>query len=172
MALPEDCPLCYSLNRVVPATSRKEKQVSRFRKLSHVLWHCQYHLVWVPKYRYRVLQDDTGHEVIKCLHLFSSYKGCEIIELNVQSDHIHMIVFVPPKVSISEMMGTLKGRTAIRVFKKFPNLKEKPYWGNHFWAPGYCVDTIGLDAEMIRKYGIRWNNGVSFAIAIEAYIEH
>ena len=126
--------------------------MSRFRKLSHVLSHCQYHLVWVPKYRYRVLHDDIGYEVNNCIHLFSSHKGCEVIELNVQSDHIHMIVFVPPKVSISEMMGTLKGRTAIRIFKQFPNLKEKPYWGNHFWAPGYCVDTIGLDAEMIRKY--------------------
>ena len=59
---------------------------------------------------------------------------------------------VPPKVSISELLGTLKGRTAIRGFKKFPHLKNKPYWGNHFWAPGYCVGTIGLDAEMIRKY--------------------
>ena len=126
--------------------------MSRFRKLSHVIWHCQYHLVWVPKYRYRVLQGDIGQEVNNCIQLFSSYKGCEVVELNVQDDHIHLIVFVPPKVSISEMMGTLKGRTAIRVFKKFPNLKQKPYWGNHFWAPGYCVDTIGLDSEMIRKY--------------------
>ena len=59
---------------------------------------------------------------------------------------------IPPKISVSEVMGILKGRTAIRVFKKFPNLKNKPYWGNHFWAPGYCVDTVGLDAEKIRKY--------------------
>ena len=59
---------------------------------------------------------------------------------------------VPPKVSISELVGTLKGRSAIRVFKQFPYLKEKPYWGNHFGAPGYCVDTVGLDAEMIRAY--------------------
>jgi len=59
---------------------------------------------------------------------------------------------VPPKVSISDLMGTVKGRTAIRVFKQFPYLKGKPYWGNHFWAKGYCVDTVGLDAEMIRKY--------------------
>ena len=126
--------------------------MSRFHKLSHVLWHCQYHLVWVPKYRYRVLHDDVGQEVNNCINMFSSQKGCEIVELNVQIDHIHMIIFVPPKVSISDMMGTLKGRTAIRIFKNFPKLKEKPYWGNHFWAPGYCVDTVGLDAEMIRKY--------------------
>lgn len=59
---------------------------------------------------------------------------------------------IPPKTSVSELMGTLKGRTAIRVFKKFPYLKNKPHWGNHFWAPGYCVDTVGLDAEKIQKY--------------------
>ena len=59
---------------------------------------------------------------------------------------------VPPKVSISDLMGTLKGRTAIRIFKQFAYLKKKPYWGNHFWAPGYCVDTIGLNEEIIRKY--------------------
>ena len=126
--------------------------MSRFRRLSHVIWHCQYHLVWVPKYRNRVLKGEVGQEVHNCIQLFSSYKGCEVVELNIQNDHIHLIVFVPPKVSISELLGTLKGRTAIRIFKKFPKLKHKPYWGNHFWAPGYCVDTIGLDADMIRKY--------------------
>ena len=126
--------------------------MSRFRKLSHVIWHCQYHLVWVPKYRYKVLEGEVGHEVHNCMQVFAGYKGCEVIELTVQKDHIHLIIMVPPKVSISELLGTLKGRTAIRVFKKFPHLKNKPYWGNHFWAPGYCVDTIGLDAEMIRKY--------------------
>ena len=126
--------------------------MSRFRKLSHVLWHCQYHVVWVTKYRYRVLEAEVGREVHNCIQVFAGYKGCEVVEINVQKDHIHLIIMVPPKVSISDLLGTLKGRTAIRVFKKFPYLKHRPYWGNHFWASGYCVDTIGLDAEMIRKY--------------------
>jgi putative transposase len=65
---------------------------------------------------------------------------------------VHLLVKIPPKVSISEFMGSVKGQTAIRVFKKFPYLRERPYWGNHFWANGYCVDTVGLDTEMIRKY--------------------
>ena len=78
--------------------------------------------------------------------------GSEIVELNVQNDHVHLLVMVPPKVSVSEYVGTLKGRTAIRVFNKFRNLKAKPYWGNHLWARGYCVDTVGLDSEMILKY--------------------
>jgi putative transposase len=126
--------------------------VSRFRKLSHAIWHCQYHIVWVPKYRYRILTGPVGTEIYKCIQVFSGYKGCEVVELNVQADHIHLIIMVPPKISISELLGTIKGRTAIRILKQFSYLKEKPYWGNHFWAPGYCVDTVDLDAEMIRKY--------------------
>ncbi len=126
--------------------------MSRFKKLSHVIWHCQYHIVWTPKYRYRVLQGAVALEANKCIRSFSEWLKCEVKELNVQSDHVHLIVQVPPKVSISDFMGTVKGRTAIRVFKQFPHLKKKPYWGNHFWARGYCVDTIGLDEEKIRRY--------------------
>ena len=126
--------------------------MSRFSKLSHVLWCCQYHIVWVPKYRYRVLRGSVGEEVHNCIHVFAGRLGCVIIELNVKPDHVHLLVKIPPKVSISEFMGSVKGQTAIQVFKKFPYLRERPYWGNHFWANGYCVDTVGLDTEMIRKY--------------------
>ena len=126
--------------------------MSRFRKLSHVLWHCQYHLVWVPKYRYKILRDNLRLEVERCIRLFCEQKFCEVLELNIQDDHIHLIVMLPPKISVSDLVGTLKGRTAIRIFKQHPELKTKLYWGNHFWADGYCVDTVGLDSEMIRKY--------------------
>ena len=126
--------------------------MSRFTKASHVLWHCQYHLVWVPKYRYRVLAGDVGHEVHNCIQGFAGQLGCEIVESSIQADHIHLVANIPPRVSISDFMGTVKGRTAIRVFKQFPYLKTKPYWGNHLWARGYCVDTVGVDADMIRKY--------------------
>jgi putative transposase len=80
------------------------------------------------------------------------YAGCEVVELNVQRDHVHLIVMVPPKVAISDFMGRLKGQTSIKLFKQFHQLRKKPYWGNHFWAQGYCVDTVGLNAEMIQKY--------------------
>ena len=126
--------------------------MSRFRKLSQTIWHCQYHIVWVPKYRYRILTGPVGTEVSNCIRLFSSQKGCEIVELNVRPDHVHVLVMMPPKVSVSDYVGTIKGRSAIRVFNKFKNLKVKPYWGNKFWARGYCVNTVGLDTEMIRKY--------------------
>ena len=126
--------------------------MSRFRKLSQTIWHCKYHIVWVPKYRFRILTGRVGEEVERCVRAFSEQQGCEVIELNIQVDHVHLLVMVPPKVSISGFVGTLKGRTAIRVLNKFRDLKERPYWGNHFWSRGYCVDTVGLDEEMIRKY--------------------
>jgi putative transposase len=126
--------------------------MSRFRKLAQTIWYCQYHIVWVPKYRFRVLTDKIAEEVENCIRAFSEQQGCEVVELNVQADHVHLLTLVPPKVAISGYVGTLKGRTAIRIFNRFRKLKEKPYWGNHFWARGYCVDTVGLDIEMIRKY--------------------
>ncbi len=126
--------------------------MSRFEKLTHVLWHCQYHIVWVPKYRFRVLKGAIAGEVFNCVQVYSSRLGCKVVELNVQADHVHLLVKVPPKVSISSLMGTVKGKSALRIFTRFPYLKQKPYWGNHFWAKGYCVDTVGVDADMIRKY--------------------
>ncbi len=129
--------------------------MSRFRNLAHVLYYTKYHLVWTPKYRYRVLGGEVGKEVASCIHSFMSWLGCEVIELNVQSDHVHMVAWILPKHSVSYVMGVLKGRTSIRVFKKFPWMKQKPYWGNHFCAEGYCVDTVGLDEEKIRLY-VKW----------------
>jgi len=86
------------------------------------------------------------------------WKGVEIIELNIQVDHVHVKCCVPPKVSISELMGTLKGKLAIKLFKSYPKLKQKPYWGNHFWSRGYFVTTVGVDEDMIRRY-VKYQEG-------------
>jgi len=126
--------------------------MSRFRKLSHSIWSCQYHIIWTPKYRYRILTGKVGKEVDRCIRAFTERQSSEVIELNVQSDHVHLLVMIPPKVAVSDFVGTVKGRTAIRILNQFQELKQKPYWGNHFWARGYCVDTVGLDEEKIRKY--------------------
>ena len=126
--------------------------MSRFRKLTQTIWCCQYHFVWSTKYRFKILTGKVAQEVERCVRAFSEQQGCEIIEINIQVDHVHLIVMIPPKIRLSDFMGTIKGRTAIRIFNKFRKLKQKPYWGNHFWSRGYCVDTIGLDSEMIRKY--------------------
>ena len=126
--------------------------MSRFRKLSHTMWHCQYHIVWVLKYRHRILTGNVGHEVSNCIRAFSQQKEIEILEMNIQPDHVHLLVMIPPMVSVSDYCEMVKGRSAIRVFNKFKELKQRPYWGNHFSTEGYCVDTVGLDSEMIRKY--------------------
>ncbi|MBE0540598.1 MAG: IS200/IS605 family transposase [Verrucomicrobia bacterium] len=129
--------------------------MSRFKKLSHTIWHCEYHIVWVPKYRYRVMQGKVKEEVELCVREQSRQMNCEVQEMNVQADHVHLIVQVPPKLAISEYMGRLKGKSAIRVFGAFRDLRQRRYWGNHFWAQGYRVGTVGLDQEMIRKY-VKW----------------
>ena len=126
--------------------------MSNYKKLSHVIYRCDYHIVWTPKYRYRVLEGLVKQQLVEDLAMLLEWKKCEKKELNVQEDHVHLIVSVPPKISISNLMGILKGKTAIKIFKSYPRLKQKPYWGNHFWAKGYCVDTVGFDEEKIRKY--------------------
>jgi putative transposase len=88
----------------------------------------------------------------KDLRMLCEWKKAEVIELNIQEDHIHLVISIPPKVSVSEMMGILKGKLAIKIFKSYPELKKKPYWGNHFWARGYFVNTVGLDEKIIRRY--------------------
>ncbi len=126
--------------------------MSKYKKLSHVIYKCDYHIVWVPKYRYRILKGRIKQFIEEDIKLLCEWKKSEVIELNVQVDHVHLVVSVPPKVSISELMGTLKGKLAIKFFKSYPGLKQKPYWGNHFWARGYFVSTVGIDEETIRRY--------------------
>ena len=123
-----------------------------WRKQSHVLWQCSYHLVWCPKYRYRILNGTTGEFVQKAIRNICEWKGVEVLELSVREDHVHLVVDMPPQKSVAGLMGFLKGKTAIKLFKSYPGLRSKPYWGNHFWSRGYCVSTIGMDEEKIRKY--------------------
>jgi len=113
--------------------------MSRFRKLTQAIWHCQYHIVWVPKYRYRILSGAVGQEVENCIRAFSQQKVCEVVELNVQIDHVHLLVMVPPKISISDYVGIIKGRTAIRVFNKFKSLKISPIGATVFGLKGIVL---------------------------------
>lgn len=126
--------------------------MSKFKKLSHVIYRCTYHIVWTPKYRFHILEGLVKEQLSKDLQMLLEWKSCELVEMNIQVDHIHLIVSIPPKISVSDLMGILKGKTAIKIFKSYPQLKKQPYRGNHFWARGYCVDTIGLDEDKIKKY--------------------
>ncbi len=126
--------------------------LSKYKKLSHVVYKCDYHIVWTPKYRYRVLFGEVKSLVENDIRMLCDRKSVEVIELNVRIDHVHAVVSMPPKISVSTLMGTLKGKLAIKLFKSYPKLKQKPYWGNHFWSRGYFVTTVGVDEEIIRRY--------------------
>ena len=127
----------------------------RFRKLAHSLYECKYHVVFCPKYRYRILKDEVAEYVRQqSYQLVQQQEGVEVLELNIQEDHVHLVLWIPPKYAVSEIMGFLKGKLAIRVFERFPQLGRR-YWGRHLWARGYCVSTVGVDEEMIRQY-VRW----------------
>ena len=126
--------------------------MGKYKKLSHVVYKCEYHIVWVPKYRFRILTGEIKKLVEEDIKMLCEWKRCEVQEMSVQNDHIHLVVSIPPKVSISEMMGILKGKLAIKLFKSYPKMKQKPYWGNHFLARGYFVSTVGIDEEVIKRY--------------------
>ena len=128
---------------------------SQYKSLSHGIWLCKYHIVFCPKYRYKILEGKAEVFVRNSLYRLSGQKEqVTVEEINIQSDHIHLVVSIPPKYSVSEIMGFLKGKTAIKLFQEQKEL-TKQYWGRHLWARGYCVSTVGLDEEQIRKY-VKW----------------
>jgi putative transposase len=127
----------------------------KFNKLSHSLYECKYHIVFCPKYRYRIMKDGVGETVRQQIYsLCRNKEGIEVLELNIQVDHVHLVVSIPPKYAVSSFMGYLKGKLAIRLFQQYKHLGKR-YWGQHLWSRGYCVSTIGLDEERIRKY-VKW----------------
>ena len=127
----------------------------RFRRLSHSIYECKYHVVFCPKYRYRIFKEGIGeYTKEQVFQLCKQKEEIEVLELNVQPDHVHLILSIPPKYAVSEFMGYLKGKLAIRLFQQYESLGRR-YWGRHLWARGYCVSTIGLDEEKIRKY-VKW----------------
>ena len=126
--------------------------MAKWKKQAHVVYQCTYHIVWCPKYRYRILKGEVAKFIEEKIRSICEWKSVEVLELSIQEDHIHIVIIIPPRISISELMGILKGKTAINIFKTYKGLKRKPYWGNHFWSRGYCVTTIGMDEEKIRRY--------------------
>ena len=127
----------------------------RFKRLSHSIYECKYHVVFCPKYRYWIFKDEIGEYAKgQVYELCRQKEQVEVLELNVRSDHVHLVASIPPKYAISEFMGYLKGKMALRLFQQYESLGRR-YWGRHLWAGGYCVSTIGLDEEKIRKY-VQW----------------
>ena len=128
--------------------------MGRFQKLSHTVWECKYHIVWCPKYRFKVMQYELRYYVRDVLRELCRRHHVEILEGNVQTDHVHMVLSIPPSYCVSRVVGFVKGKSSIQIFRKFVGLRKK-YYGQHYWSRGYCVTTIGLDEDMILKY-VRW----------------
>ena len=126
-----------------------------YKKLAHSLNECKYHIVFCPNYRYKIMQNEVSKYVTQQIYQLSNQKdGVEVLEANVQVDHVHLVASIPPKYAVSQYMGFLKGKLALRLFDRFPKLRKR-YWGQHVWSRGHCVSTVGLDEDRIRKY-VKW----------------
>ena len=126
----------------------KEKDIS---SLDHTRWRCQYHVVFAPKYRRMVIYREIKADIGKILRQLCQQKGVEIIEATLCADHVHMLISIPPKFSVSQIMGYLKGKSSLMIFDRHANLKYK-YGNRHFWARGYYVDTVGRNKKQIQEY--------------------
>ena len=119
--------------------------------LAHTKWECKYHIVFAPKYRRQIIYGKIKMDIGQMLRKLCEYKGIEIIEAEACKDHIHMLISIPPKYSVAQIMGYLKGKSSLMIFEKYANLKYK-YGNRHFWARGYYVDTVGRNKKQIQKY--------------------
>ncbi|CAI2327020.1 transposase [Vibrio parahaemolyticus] len=117
--------------------------------------------MWTPKYRFRILKYNIGKEVYRCIYVYCNQLGCDVVELNVQVDHVHLVVKFPPKLSISKLMGVLKGKIALKLFSKFPHLRK-----SRLWQRGYFVDNVGITEEIIRRY-VRHQERVELQLALD-----
>lgn len=124
---------------------------NKANSLSHTKWVCKYHIVFTPKYRRKIIYNQYKESIRDIIKQLCVYKGVEIIEGHLMPDHIHMLVSIPPKISVSSFMGYLKGKSALMIFDKHANLKYK-FGNRHFWAEGYYVSTVGLNEATIKKY--------------------
>jgi putative transposase len=119
--------------------------------LSHTTWNCKYHIVFAPKYRRQIIYGKIKNDIGKILRKLCEWKGVEIIEAEACPDHIHMLVSIPPKISVSSFMGYLKGKSSLMIFDQHANMKYR-YGNREFWCRGYYVDTVGKNKKKIEEY--------------------
>ena len=119
--------------------------------LAHTKWNCKYHIVFAPKYRRQIIYGKIKEDIGKILRKLCEYKEVEIIEANACKDHIHMLVSIPPKISVSSFMGYLKGKSSLMICDRHANLKYK-YGNRQFWCKGFYVDTVGRNKKAIEEY--------------------
>ena len=121
-----------------------------WQRQSHVRWECKYHLVIIPKYRRKVFNGRLRHQIGPILRDLCQQRGVELSEGHAMPDHIHLCLSIPPKYSVAFILGFLKGKSAVRIHREL--LHERRMSGLHFWAPAYCVSTVGLDEARVRQY--------------------
>ena len=123
----------------------------KYNSLAHTKYYTRYHIVFTPKYRRKAIYAQLRADIRDILKRLCSYKGIEIIEGHMMIDHVHLLLEIPPKYSVSQIMGYLKGKSALEIFDKHANLKYK-YGNRHFWAEGYYVSTVGINESTVKKY--------------------
>ena len=132
-------------------TKEESRMPNQNNSLSHTKWMCKYHIVFTPKYRRKAIYGQYRDSIGQIIRQLCNYKGVEIIEGHLMPDHVHILVSIPPKYSVSQFMGYLKGKSSLMIFDKHANLKYK-FGNRHFWAEGYYVSTVGLNEATIAKY--------------------
>ena len=140
--------------------------------LAHTKWNCKCHIVFAPKFRRKVIYGKKKAEIGKILRQLCEWKGVQIIEANACVDHIHMLVSIPPKMSVSSLVGYLKGKSSLMIFEKFADLKYR-YGNRHFWCRGYYVDTVGRNKKAIQEYiqSQQSEDMMSDQISIKEYLD-
>ena len=121
------------------------------QSLSHSKWDCKYHIVWIPKYRRKTLYGHIGHELGKVIRELARQRESQVLEGHVCSDHVHVYIAIPPKYAVAQVVGYIKGKSAIHIARTFGG-RSRNFTGEHFWARGYFVSTVGRDEEVIRNY--------------------
>ena len=125
--------------------------MDRYRSLSHTKWECKYHIVWIPKYRKKRLFVELRQELGPVLRELASHKESEILEGRLLADHVHMLISIPPKYAVSQVVGYIKGKSAIHIARNYMG-RRRNFTGQHFLARGYFVSTVGIDETVIREY--------------------
>lgn len=121
------------------------------KSLAHTKWICKYHIVFCPKYRRKIIYNKLRKDIVEIIKELCKYKGIDIIEGHAMPDHVHLLISIPPKNSVAQIMGYLKGKSAMMIFDRHANLKYK-FGNRHFWATGYYVSTVGFNEATVAKY--------------------
>jgi putative transposase len=139
-------------NKSVQALKKGIREMAKSSySLSHTKWMCKYHIVFTSKYRRKVIYNNVRADLIIIFKQLCKYKQVEILEGHIMPDHVHILVTIPPKTSVSSFMGYLKGKSSLMIFDQYANLKYK-YGNRKFWAEGYYVSTVGLNEKVVAKY--------------------